>query len=85
MFKVNNKDINGIILVCLLLTFEHISRLFLVFQIVDFEQVNVCWACFTLHKHLSAFVCLLLRRRREEDLISPSSIIHERAKIVTSD
>ena len=42
MFKVNNKNINVVVLVFLLLTLK-INTAFPSVSIVDFEQVNVSW------------------------------------------
>ena len=53
MYKVNNKDIrmtSAILFRCqlccsgvVIINFEHISHLFLLFFFVDFEQVDVYW------------------------------------------
>ena len=32
-----------------IVNFERISHLFLVFSIIDIEQVNVCWVVYYLH------------------------------------
>ena len=46
MLKVNNKDTRATLLTCsviFIVNIEQIKRLFIVFLLLDFEQVNVCW------------------------------------------
>ena len=67
MFKVNNKDINGVVLVSLLLTFNIFHTLFSVF-IVDFEQVGAGWeALFLAGKIIVGFhFCKFLTRHKQD-------------------
>ena len=44
IIRVNHRNTNGVALVSLLLSFEHISNLVLVgVSIVNFEQINAGW------------------------------------------
>ena len=66
MFKVNNKDINGVVLMSLLLTFN-IFHMFSVF-IVNFEQVDAGWeALFLAGKIIvGSHFCKFLTRHKQD-------------------
>ena len=61
MFKINTKGTRRRRSSVFIVNFEEISHFFS-FSIVDFEQVNICWACtlvvvFVLVLHHTRFKC----------------------------